>query len=183
MLLAASNVHYQNNLILGVDDGAPVFSVESNTNYTSSDYNGFRANPGSAVAFAWSTPPFGVMASFPGEPGALATRAQAQYEATLRETRNWTSLAQYSQGSGQDRHSINVDYDDFVAARPPSGDPRQLYAPEDFDFRLQPRSRAIDAGVVIAGVNDGFTGSAPDLGAYERGEPVPHYGPRPQPQR
>jgi hypothetical protein len=36
----------------------------------------------------------------------------------------------------------------------------------------------VDAGVRLPNVNDGFTGKAPDLGAYEVGEPVPHYGPR-----
>ncbi|MBT4819704.1 MAG: right-handed parallel beta-helix repeat-containing protein, partial [Lentisphaerae bacterium] len=30
-------------------------------------------------------------------------------------------------------------------------------------------SAAVDAGVVIPGITDGFTGAAPDLGAYERG--------------
>ena len=33
-------------------------------------------------------------------------------------------------------------------------------------------SEAIDAGVVLPGITDGFTGKAPDLGAYERGKPV-----------
>jgi hypothetical protein len=31
---------------------------------------------------------------------------------------------------------------------------------------------------VIPNVTDGYTGKAPDLGAYEFGAPVPHYGPR-----
>jgi len=38
---------------------------------------------------------------------------------------------------------------------------------------------AIDAGVAIPNVTDGFVGKAPDLGAYEYGVPLPHYGPRP----
>jgi len=33
-------------------------------------------------------------------------------------------------------------------------------------------SKAIDAGVVLPGITDGFRGAAPDLGAYEQGEPV-----------
>jgi hypothetical protein len=33
-------------------------------------------------------------------------------------------------------------------------------------------------GVKITGINDDFTGKAPDLGAYEVGKPLPHYGPR-----
>jgi hypothetical protein len=38
---------------------------------------------------------------------------------------------------------------------------------------------AIDAGAILPNVNDGFLGAAPDLGAYEYGQPLPHYGPRP----
>ena len=45
-------------------------------------------------------------------------------------------------------------------------------------FRLAPNGKAVDAGVRIPNVNDGFSGAAPDLGAYEVGKPLPHYGPR-----
>ena len=38
---------------------------------------------------------------------------------------------------------------------------------------------AIDAGTILPGVTDGFTGRAPDLGALESGRVVPSYGPRP----
>lgn len=41
--------------------------------------------------------------------------------------------------------------------------------PAGGDFTLAAGSRAIDAGCEIAGVTEGFVGSAPDLGAYERG--------------
>jgi hypothetical protein len=37
------------------------------------------------------------------------------------------------------------------------------------DFQLQAASPAINAGLVIPGITDGFNGSAPDLGAFERG--------------
>lgn len=37
------------------------------------------------------------------------------------------------------------------------------------DFRLQATSPAIGAGIAIPGVTDGFTGTAPDLGAFEYG--------------
>ena len=50
---------------------------------------------------------------------------------------------------------------------------------EPADLRLKAGSAAVDAGVYIPGVNDGFSGSAPDLGAYELGQEIPHYGPRP----
>lgn len=47
------------------------------------------------------------------------------------------------------------------------------------DFTLSPTSRAIDRAAVLPGINDGFQGAAPDLGALELGCPVPTYGPRP----
>lgn len=34
----------------------------------------------------------------------------------------------------------------------------------------------IGAGVVLPNINDGHQGNAPDLGAYELGRPLPHYG-------
>ncbi|RME69664.1 MAG: right-handed parallel beta-helix repeat-containing protein, partial [Verrucomicrobia bacterium] len=40
---------------------------------------------------------------------------------------------------------------------------------ENRDFRPRPGSPAIDAGVVIEGINDDFVGEAPDVGAYEAG--------------
>ena len=55
---------------------------------------------------------------------------------------------------------------------------RRLYKAEDFDFRLKPGSAAVDRGIVLPNVTDGFTGQAPDLGALEVGQAPPHYGPR-----
>ena len=56
---------------------------------------------------------------------------------------------------------------------------QRLYKAEDFDFRLRPGSAAVDRGVALPNVTDGFTGQAPDLGALEVGRPLPIYGPRP----
>jgi hypothetical protein len=179
MLLAASNVHYRNNLILGKSETLETFAVETNTNYSSSDYNGFRPNEGAEFSFEWSTPPLTMRANFPGEPGTLSTQQQSQFEAKYRERRRFKTLKEYAQASGQDAHSVEVDYDVFVAVTPPGPDPRTLYKPADFDFQLRPGSAAVDAGLRLPGVNDDLTGGAPDLGAYERGRPLPTYGPRP----
>jgi hypothetical protein len=46
------------------------------------------------------------------------------------------------------------------------------------DLRLAAASAAVDKGVAIPGITDGFAGSAPDLGAYELGQALPAYGPR-----
>ena len=50
---------------------------------------------------------------------------------------------------------------------------------ETIDFTLNPTGPAVDAGVALPNINDGFTGAAPDLGAWELGKKPPHYGPRP----
>ncbi|HVV44333.1 MAG TPA: hypothetical protein VHC72_03985, partial [Bryobacteraceae bacterium] len=160
----ASNVHFRNNLILGDGWANPILNLRTYTNYSSSDYNGFRPNPGAADAFEWNSPPFETPADYKGQ---LATR-------------RFPSLKEYSQATKQDAHSVLLDYDAFVNVRmPDKSDPQRLYKPEDFDFRLKPGSAAIDAGVALPSINDDFTGRAPDLGAYEFGQPVPHYGPRP----
>jgi hypothetical protein len=178
MLLAASNVHYRNNLILGKSDTLETFAVETNTNYSSSDYNGFRPNEGAEFSFEWSTPAFSMRANFPGEPGKLSAQEQSRFEATTREQRRFKTLKEYSAATKQDAHSVLIDYDVFVKVTPPGPDPRTLYKPADFDFRLREGSAAVDAGVKLTGINDDFTGKAPDLGAYEVGKALPHYGPR-----
>ncbi len=46
------------------------------------------------------------------------------------------------------------------------------------DLRLKAGTAALDAGEKLPGLNDGFAGPAPDLGAYEFGSALPGYGPR-----
>ena len=49
---------------------------------------------------------------------------------------------------------------------------------EPLGLPLKAGCNAIDAGDALPNLTDGFTGKAPDLGAYEHGRPLPHYGPR-----
>ena len=159
----ASNIHFLNNLILGDGWADPVLNLRTYTNYSTSDYNGFRPNPDVANAFEWTSPAFGVAADYQGK----------------LVTRNFKSLKEYSGATKQDQHSVLVDYDIFVNAKiPDKSDPQRFYNPEDFDFRLKPGSAAVDAGILLPTINDDFTGKAPDLGAYELDRPLPHYGPR-----
>lgn len=150
-----------------------VFSFTTFTNYTSSDYNGFRPNPGTQYSFQWNSPPMEVAADF-------NTRGHN----AKTEDRRFETLAAYSKATGQDQHSILIDYDAFVNAPKLDGhdakNVQKLYKASDFDFRLKPDSPAVDRGVVLPNVTDGFAGKAPDLGALEVGQEVPHYGPRKQ---
>jgi hypothetical protein len=160
----SSNYHFRNNLILGWQPSEVVFSADTFTNYTSSDYNGFRPNPGAAYSFEWTSPPFDTLVDY-GNP---------------RVKRQFATLEDYSKVTGQDKYSILVDHDIFLNVAPPDpDDPTRIYKAEDLDFRLHPGSAAIDAGCILPNVNDNFTGEAPDLGALEEGQPVPIYGPRP----
>ena len=159
----ASNVHFLNNLILGDGFADPILNLRTYTNYSTSDYNGFRPNPNVEDAFEWNSPPFEVSADYQHDP----------------VTRHFRSLEEYGKATRQERHSILIDFDIFVKVGiPDKSDPQHLYKPEDFDFRLKPASRAVDAGVLLPSITDDFTGLAPDLGAYELDRPLPHYGVR-----
>jgi hypothetical protein len=88
----------------------------------------------------------------------------------------YPSLAAFFESTGHERHGVMVDYDMFVKVSPPQEG--QTYRPDDFDLTLKPDAPAVDAGVILPTLNDGFTGSAPDLGCRELGKPAPRYGPR-----
>ena len=86
----------------------------------------------------------------------------------------YASLAEVKAKAPVEKHAVLVE---------PTGN---LQLPRDVarqhalvDLRLPAGSAAIDAGAVLSGFNDGFAGQAPDLGAYEFGTELPHYGPRP----
>lgn len=75
-------------------------------------------------------------------------------------------------------HAQQVDLSMF--AQPvtfPSGGPFPEKAMPE--LRLASGSAAIDNGTPLAGINDGALGAGPDLGAFELGAALPHYGPRP----
>jgi hypothetical protein len=61
---ASANAHWRNNLFLGENSAPAIFSVNTNTNYSSSDYNGFRENPGAEFSFQWNSPPSQVPADY-----------------------------------------------------------------------------------------------------------------------
>jgi len=48
------------------------------------------------------------------------------------------------------------------------------------DLTLASGSNAVDRGLLLPGIDDGYVGAAPDLGAIETGCLLPLYGPRPE---
>jgi hypothetical protein len=191
---SSANVHWRNNLMLGENSAPAIFSVNTNTNYSSSDYNGFRPNSGAEFSFEWTSPPANIQADYSGllltgagravSPNAPAIGGRGSPTARpVLEVRRFGTLAEYSQATHQDQHSVLLDYDIFMnVPRLDAQDVenvQKLYKAADFDFRLKPGSAAIDQGVILHNVTDGFTGGAPDLGALESGQASPHYGPRP----
>lgn len=160
----STNMHFRNNLFLGRDTpGRGIMSWANATDAYSSDYNGFRPNRGVADQYAWLAPKSG----------------QRLYEPQPEDTQTFATLAEFRAATGQETHGLEVDFDVFEHLVPPDPALRHaVYHAMDLNFRLLPTSQAVDAGVVIPTVNDGFAGPAPDLGALEVGTVGPSYGPR-----
>ncbi len=159
-----SNAHYRNNLFLGRDTPERGIMAWANaTSAFSSDYNGFRPNRGVSEQYAWLAPGDG----------------QTLYEAKREDWKSFATLAEFRAATGQETHGVEVDFDIFEQMTPPDPAMRHaVYHAMDLNFRLKARSKAVDAGVPIPTVNDGFSGKAPDLGALEAGGPVRRHGPR-----
>ena len=169
----ASNVHWRNNLFLGENTAPAIFSVNTFTQLLLVRLQRLPSEPRRGVLV-----PVGRRRR-----PATADLSRARAPRPMLETRQFRTLAEYSAATGQDRNSVLVDYDVFVKVpRLDAADVKtiqRVYDPKDFDFRLKPDAVAVDRGVPLPNVNDGFAGRAPDLGALETGRPLPHYGPRP----
>jgi hypothetical protein len=158
-----SNVHYRNNLFLGRDTpGRGIMAWANATDAYSSDYNGFRPNRGVAAQYQWLGPKAG----------------QRLYDPKPGDWKTFPTLADFRGATGQEAHGIEVDFDIFEKMTPPDPSQRHaMYHAMELNFKLKGGSKAVDAGVAIPTVNDGFAGRAPDLGALEVGAPELKYGP------
>jgi hypothetical protein len=160
-----SNMHYRNNLIMGVNHPErPVLGKLTYTSYTSLDYDGYRPNPNDKPQFVWKSP-------------AGETLRDYSLQGTNYQT--FRTLAEFQRATGQEAHGVLVDYDVFRNVRPPDPSrPHAIYEIGDMDFSLRTGSAAADAGCRLPNINDNFGGKAPDLGALEIGQSAPVYGPR-----
>ena len=82
-----------------------------------------------------------------------------------------------SAGGGQCRDTRGF-YRRAVEVKATDGaNPRKLYTPQGQDFSMRSHSPAIDTGIELPTVTDGFTEKAPDLRAYDFSSTPPCYGP------
>ena len=88
---------------------------------------------------------------------------------------DYKTMQDFVQHTGHEQHATMLDFDIFEQFEKPSGENKPLPA---IDLRIRAACKAVDAGLVLPNINDGFGGNAPDLGAHEAGSEVPHYGPR-----
>jgi len=88
---------------------------------------------------------------------------------------NYPSFAAFRDGTGLEAHGIVVDVATCFASLDM---PLEGTIPPQW-MTLAAGSGAIDAGIPLPNVDDGYTGALPDLGAFEYGAALPHYGPRP----
>jgi hypothetical protein len=160
----SANMHFRNNLYLGRDTpGRGILRLANATDDFSTDYNGYRPNRGVKDQYTFLGP----------------TKGQRLYEPKIDDWRTFDTLSNLSAATGQETHSLEVDFDIFEKLTPPDpGQRHAVYHAMDLNFKLKPTSKAVDAGIVIPTVNEVFTGKAPDLGALEVGAPPPQYGPR-----
>ena len=160
----SANMHFRNNLYLGRDTpGRGILRLANATDAFSTDYNGYRPNTGVKDQYAFLAP----------------KKGQRLYEPSIDDWQMFGTLSDLRAATGQETHSLEVDFDIFEKLTPPDPSQRHaVYHAMDLNFALKPSSKAVDAGVVIPTVNEVFNGNAPDLGALEVGAPIPHYGPR-----
>jgi hypothetical protein len=160
----SANMHFRNNLFLGRDTpDRGVLRLANSVDTNTTDYNGYRPNKGAREQYWFFSPPKG----------------QRVYAPAATDWKSYSTLTALTAGTGQETHSVEVDFDVFEQLSPP--DPASKYAvyhAMDLNFRLKAGGKAVDTGVAIPTVNDGFAGKAPDLGALELGQPLPHWGPR-----
>jgi hypothetical protein len=108
---------------------------------------------------------------FGGGPFEIFLRWNQQRYATFEEMRQKAPIY---------RNAVRVDAGRAFASNVKAPPDHKKQYPVGLDLRLARNSEAVDAGQVLPNFADTFTGRAPDLGAYELGQPLPHYGPRNQ---
>ncbi len=85
-------------------------------------------------------------------------------------------LVDFQNLTGQELNAIRIDRSTCFSSFDIPGPPPISVPPQYLS--LNPGCNAVDAGLVLANINDGYTGTAPDLGAHEINATPWQYGPR-----
>jgi hypothetical protein len=90
---------------------------------------------------------------------------------------SFSNMLEANGAVGAETHGIRIQWQScFEALNVPGPAPASTIPPQH--TTLKPGCNAVNAGEVLPNINDGFSGNGPDLGAYEIGQALPHYGPR-----
>lgn len=147
-----SNCHFLNNAFFGLS--GPTFDTGPfDPEISRIDYNGYT----------------------PTDPPAWITFDETL---TRKKVKTYKSLADLAAKTGFEQHGVLISFDDVVGAPPPPGEAKTHVDLNFGDPRPKPGSKLIDAALRLPNINDDFAGDGPDLGAFEAGKPLPHYGPR-----
>jgi len=149
----------------GYDQSGPMFLFHNTANAALPDGNGFALfSPGSWTQLTarnniWAGTEYALYNANPAQP--LDLDYDNLYTTLPGELAWWTdlpdrhlnTLAELRAATGQELHGMNV-APGFVNAA-------------GGDYALSKESDLIDAGLIIPGINAGYAGSGPDIGAYE----------------
>jgi hypothetical protein len=90
----------------------------------------------------------------------------------------YSNLDQLRAATGVEAHGIRINAPNCLETFNVPGPPPLTTIPPQF-MTLRATCNAVDAGEAIPNLSGSYSGAAPDLGAYELGAPMPHYGIRP----
>lgn len=89
--------------------------------------------------------------------------------------KRFKDLQTFAEAAGIEQRAVRVRKEEIFAAWNIPTEPGRV-SPQHLP--LKAGCNAVDAGAVVPNISDDFAGEAPDLGAYEWGHALPHYGPR-----
>lgn len=155
---SSKNGRFMNNLFMNTSTKNPIISGSDVRPLPQTlDYNGYGPGTG---PFPWSV------------------SRELHFGTVSQHT--YPDLAAFAQGTGHEMHGVAGLTLEETFVRTEFDQDRSGSFGKPHDLCLKDGSRAIDAGAILPTINDDFTGKAPDLGAYEKDLPLPHYGPRPE---
>jgi hypothetical protein len=168
-----TNAHFRNNLFLAPLDTSIPAAFPSQGNGVTSDHNGFDVRTAFLITRIDGFAPIMDKSRNPYWP-------LKKYPPTIATT-EYKSLQEFRQATGHEEHGMTIDYGVFEDLKPCATTTwkksSSVSDSSKLDFTLKPDSSPVDAGMVLPNINDSYSGQAPDLGAYETGKPIPHYGP------